>query len=175
MIFISALVIQWNFFVYFFIFQIESSDRNVKVPNYHCPRCELTCPCSRCTDEYDSKDEVIQVQADSVLEYIYRFWFYLRDNSGNLEPVLFEGDEAKKFLDNINPIDFFTSKKDRNTVFMKIYISLNLNCLFTIESFRLRSADQTSDEDLIKNRQLKTLYKIVEVKKLSSVWGLFLK
>lgn len=109
------------------------------------------------------------MQADSVLEYIYRFWFYLRDNSGNLEPVLFEGDEAKKFLDNINPIDFFTSKKDRNTVFMKIYISLNLNCLFTIESFRLRSADQTSDEDLIKNRQLKTLYKIVEVKKLSSV------
>ena len=151
------------------IFQIERPDEKARVPIYHCPRCELTCPCSRCTNEYDSKDEVILTAEDSVLEYIYRFWFNLRDNSGNLEPVLFEGDRARKFLNDIDPIDFFMSKTKRNEVFMKIHISLNLRCLFTIETFKLRAADRTSQEVPTEKRQLNTLYKIVDLKKLTSV------
>lgn len=143
------------------------SDNNVPVMYYHCPRCALSCSRSNCSNSEDTSDNVMNTSdtTNSVtLQYSSRFWFNIRDNKGYLNPCLLEGDIAKKFMNGISPIEFFTVSAKRNEVYKKVHESFNKRFLFTIDSFRLREPNM---DNVHKNRP-EILYKIVKIQELIS-------
>ena len=132
-----------------------NDDQNPALMVYECPRCSLF--------ESDmSNDDSGELQSLSLntplLDYIYRFWFVLRDATSNLDPCLIEGEVAARFLNSISPEKFYSQPSSAHQVYKLLMDKFNKKFLFTIESFKLKqSLDQTRT-----NEQIKTLYKIVD-------------
>lgn len=155
----------------------------VKVMYYSCPRCAMNCQCSRCVpswtdddgddeDEENEAEDTAKTDCMQVLEYIYRFWFNIRDELGHLNPCLLESDVAQKFLNNISAFEFYTVVKKRNEVYNIINNALALNQLFTIDSYRLREPkcgeklfEDNNHGQNTKNRP-KIFYKIVDLNEI---------
>ncbi len=131
---------------------------------YMCPRC-LMLGTSNCSQDDLDSDKEIDEDSMQTLEYIFRFWFDIRDKSGNLSPVLLEGDVAEKFLNGITATEYFTNSFKRNQVINKLESSLDTFYTMKIDSFRLSSPEARSEKVIPKNRP-EVLHKIVDLKEI---------
>jgi hypothetical protein len=129
---------------------------------YECPRCAL--------NNRENADQSSYEYEGSILSYIYRFWFVLRDATSRLDPCLIEGDLALKFLERIEPIKFYTNSAKSHQVYKTIHKNFNKKFLFTLETFNLRKntvEELTSNTN--KNKNVNVLYKIVDMEELVSI------
>lgn len=126
-------------------FQAETQCSDEKpVYYYSCPRCLLD-------------------DTDSQLDYIYRFWFILKDAESELNPCLIESELAERFL-GVSPVKFFIKKSKAHQVYQRIVDSFEKKYLFTIDVFKLPA------EHLVNSsRKLKVLYKIVDIAEIKSI------
>jgi hypothetical protein len=145
---------------------------------YECPRCLYNTQNNIINDQENNNNEkrveemdtdVILVDNNNInlsqLEYIYRFWFVLRDGSGRLDPCLLEGKLAEKFLGNVPPIKFYTQQAKSHVVYKTIIKKFSQKCLFTIEAFNLDLESNFQIE--AKNyKKFKVVYKIVDIDEL---------
>ena len=142
--------------------------KNIKEPqalmDYECPRCSL--------NETDMSFEESAVEQPSfsssqppLLDYIYRFWFVLRDATSTLDPCLMEAEMAEQFLNSISPGKFYTKSSSANQVYNLIHEQLNKKFLFTIETYKLKENTTKISENNVK-KPVKTLYKIVNAEEL---------
>jgi len=120
---------------------------------------------SNCSQDDLDSDKEIDEDSMQTLEYIFRFWFDIRDKSGNLSPVLLEGDVAEKFLNGITATEYFTNSFKRNQVINKLESSLDTFYTMKIDSFRLSSPEARSEKVIPKNRP-EVLHKIVDLKEI---------
>lgn len=127
----------------------DSQDDSLVSYCYSCPRCDQI------------EQDLIDESNKTFLDYIYRFWFVLRDAESRLDTCLLEGDVAEKFLDLIKPIKFYTNQEKAHQVYKLIHKKLDKKYLFTIECFNFRN--QNSILNLNSNRKLDILYKIVDI------------
>lgn len=118
---------------------------------YECPRCSFL-------NDSQQSNECVK------LDYIFRFWFIIRDANSKLFNCLLEADLAKRFLGSICPFKFYNNKKYSNKVFELIHKKFDKKFLFTIESFKLNNSKFASIE--CKNKNLNILYKIVDMEGL---------
>jgi hypothetical protein len=146
---------------------------------YNCPRCAWLNKQQNQLQQTKSMQ-----QSPSILDYVYRFWFVVRDQSGTLDPCLIESDAALKFLNNISPIAFYSSPSSgpnrRNQPSHHVYQTINeafsKKYLFTIESFNLNlnkqkitaataaaAAAAHNETNQQETRKLPILYKIVDM------------
>ncbi len=135
---------------------------------YHCPRCLMQCTCADCTGDSESDEEAVERDTGCLqaLDYIYRFWFDLRDESGYLSPVVLEGEVAEKFLAGISPIEFFTNSIKQNEVNQKLMEYMDKFYAITIDSFRVRSPANNDHTPLVAENRPEVVHKIVELKEI---------
>lgn len=148
----------------------QSSTSDNLTYEYECPRCMLT--------KSDPDEPPV------ILEYIYRFWFILRDANSRLDPCLLEGPLAARMVDHIAPIKFYANANSiSNQVYSKIHKSFNQKYLFTIETYNLKdyggvcqseseattsSTANTSINSSRRHKSVDILYKIVEMEEIKS-------
>lgn len=123
------------------------------IMKYQCPRC-LVLKKNTITD--DGEDDSPQL-----LDYIYRFWFKLKDQSGFLDCCLVEADLAER-ISNINPIKFFICKSKEHEVRTNILKHFERRSLYTIDCFKL--SEQSNDPN-----KTKYLFKIVDIEYLKPI------
>lgn len=146
-----------------------SSNNNQQQDNilykYHCPRCLLT---------MNSESE----EFCDDLDFMYRFWFVLRDASSRLNPCLLEGEFAEKFLENIAPIKFYTNQTKSHQVYKIIHKNFNKKFLFTIETFKCGNSNSkktattpnnNNNNNSSKAKSVDVLYKIVDMEEIVSI------
>ena len=132
--------------------------------DYECPRCSLN---ESDMSFEESADELHASFSYSppLLEYIYRFWFVVRDATSKLEPCLLEAEMAEQFLDSISPGKFYTKTTSANQVYKLIHEQFNKKFLFTFETYKLNE-DTTKLSESIVNKPVTVLYKIVGAEEL---------
>jgi len=118
---------------------------------YECPRCSFL-------NDSQQSNECVK------LDYIFRFWFILRDANSKLYNCLLEADLAKRFLGSICPFKFYNNKKYSNKVFELIHRKFDKKFLFTIESLKLNNSKFASID--CKNKNLNIIYKIIDMEGL---------
>jgi len=143
--------------------QVKFDKEPKALMDYECPRCSL----NESDMSIEEPSEELQSSFSSLplLEYIYRFWFVLRDASSTLEPCLLEADMAERFLNHIPPGKFYTKSTSANQVYKLIYEQINRKFLFTVETYKLNGDTTKSSESDIK-KPLKVLYKILDAEEL---------
>jgi len=129
----------------------SNDDTETAMMYYECPRCSFL-------NDSQQSNECVK------LDYIFRFWFILRDADSKLHNCLLEADLAKRFLGSICPFKFYNNKKYSNKVFELIHRKFDKKFLFTIESLKINHSKFASIE--CKNKNLNVLYKIVEMEGL---------
>lgn len=139
--------------------QINQEDNSIVSYNYPCPRCALN------ETGEEKMDQSGEDSGQLSLDYIYRFWFVLRDADSKLDPCLIEGDLALKFLESIEPIKFYTNQLKAHQVYKIIHKNFDKKYLFTLETFKLNKGKNKRLDDL-KSRRLDVLYKIVNMEEL---------
>jgi hypothetical protein len=141
---------------------------------YECPRCILN------SQEENEEQDTNEEYEGSILSYIYRFWFVLRDAKSRLNPCLIESELALKFLDRVEPIKFYTNSSKTHQVYKTIHKNFNKKFLFTLETFNLREESSSSssasritinniNHTTNKNKNVNVLYKIVDMEELVSM------
>ncbi|CAF1029090.1 unnamed protein product [Brachionus calyciflorus] len=120
--------------------------------NYFCPRCQF--------DGNETQE----------LDYMYRFWFTLRDKESTLDPCLLESDLAENFLDGIKAIKFYSSQAKAHQVYKNLHKNFNKKFLFTLEAFNLNENGSLDDVEEINQRgkKIRILYKIVKMEEILS-------
>ena len=154
----------------------NSTNSETLAYGYDCPRCMLEAAAA-------AQDE--NVPPGEYLQYVYRFWFVLRDLSSRLDPCLLEGALAARFLGNIEPIKFYTNADKAHQVFKTIHRNFNKKYLFTIDTFNMKEVNKAavsfaqnvglnsrkSCEYLVNNKakNVDVMYKIIEMEELTSI------
>ena len=126
----------------------SQSENSVPIMSYQCPRCLLM-------NQY----EEVSSQADiDYLEYIYRFWFSLRDGTHILNPCLFEDEIANLFLGSISAIEFYTNKQKTSQVLQNINKNFQKKFLFTIDCYKMNNS---SPRSILKSNKVDMFYKVI--------------
>lgn len=150
----------------------NQGDDGVLVYKYACPRCELNNETSRSSQSQVDHSQTQSTGDVTLLDYMYRFWFKLRDLDTMLDPCLMEADVALKFLHGIDPLKFFTNQAKSNTVYKLIHQSMDKKYLFTFETFKLSHDLGGNRNETAKNqvdsRKPKILYKIIDFEQFAS-------
>lgn len=132
-----------------------SEARETTAYEYSCPRCEYASNSS----SRSTRDDTAAAEPRQ-LDYIYRFWFVLRDQHSQLAPCLLEGDMAASFLGDLAPIIHFTSQKKSQKVYSHIHERFNRKYLFTLETFKLA---ENSNETLPRPNVLYRIVDLIEI------------
>jgi hypothetical protein len=134
----------------------DKSNNVIPIMYYQCPRCFLNLAA---TNDFSSQMQPSQyISCQNTLNYIYRFWFVLRDGDGILDKCLLEGELAEKFASQIRPADFFTDQRKATKARKIINEKIDQKFLFTIETYKLLNDDGNKN-----NKDLNVLYKITEI------------
>lgn len=120
--------------------------------DFYCPRC--------CFDKKDNPDYLST--ETNILEYIYRIWLVLKDETGSLNPCLLEAKSAERFVNSIKAWDFFSKEETSRRVYKLVHEKINKSFIFTFETYKLNENMKKNLEENLKN-PLKTLYKIVDI------------
>ena len=124
--------------------------------DFYCPRCFFN-------KGKTSKDDPESLSTETnILEYIYRFWFILKDEAGSLKSCLLEAKTAEHFVNSIKARDFFSKEETSRRVYKVIHEKINKSFIFTFETYKLNETNANNYEENLKN-PLKTLYKIVDI------------
>ena len=149
---------------------------------YDCPRC-LLYECD------ENENEARNTQASSTqlpaftLDYIYRFWFKIRDQSFTLDPCLLEGELAQRFLNPVSAVKFYTHLAKSHEVYKIFHKKFDKKYVFTFETFNLsqKTADaaaaanltglsENSNSSLIPaKKNVNVLYKIVDMEEIVQI------
>ena len=150
----------------------------IPVMLYECPRCLLN-ESELLSDDSASHDTSQSLsQPPALLDYIYRFWFVLRDATSTLDPCLIEGDLAERFLHFVSPEKFYTIQDKAHQVYKTIHEQISKKFSFTIETFNLASDiidpnqasfsanSKVADLNVNTQKKLNILYKIVDLEEI---------
>ena len=140
----------------------QNDEQNCPIMYYECPRCAYFYN----EQQQSSQDEYTTVPStqdslSGLLDYIYRFWFTLRDSTSKLEPCLVEGELAEKLVGSISPIKFYSNLKKSHLVYttLRDIFADNEKYLLTIQTFHLKN----THKDV---KKIDTLYKIVDIQEI---------
>lgn len=138
----------------------DLDENNKPVVHAECPRCKYI------NESNDTNKEIENTQeaGPPPLDFMYRFWFELRDPNGKLNPCLIEGSLANQIVGNIDAFKFYSKlKHDSVMAAIKSLVDKSLKYLFTIETFNLKN-DLNQNNMMCK--KIDVLYKIIDFQEI---------